>query len=481
MTDKQGIPPINPEFFLPDFIDVYGGYPFMENAVINISGAKNEVLGSIAAAVLTDKPLKLRNVPHIQDVLDLGMALIELGVKVDYDPKTREMNLCAKNITSNVLSNNTMKFRASYYLWGALLSRFAITKEFNSIEAKLPGGCNFGNRGYDFHFDLLRQVLGADIKNHDNGFTIVLPAHPNTSDTLYSTRAVSHGATFHYLLTSSITNKTDYMYNTALEPECASLIHLLRMMGAENIRGQNATAIISGAHKGLLNGGEYTIKPDRMETGFYALLALATRSRVCLHNVDLYACRPWMNLLQEFTHRRAEKVGNNLDVIFDFRDIDFGKLCGKNIIVSPFPGKETDMEQLWLSVLPMANSASTIIDPIWPGRLGTPEQADEILKFGINMKYNNAFDGNALKIDIAPSNIHAVPDGVYAANLRGAAGMIIAAAVADGKTRIYKPGFAMRGHPNLIQNMQSLGIKIDASSTGQHMNALPYPDTSRQR
>ena len=86
-----------------------------------------------------------------------------------------------------------------------------------------------------------------------------------------------------------------------------------------------------------------------------------------------------------------------------------------------------------------------------------------------------------LKIDIVPSNIHAVPDVVYAANLRGAAGMIIAAAVADGKTRIYKPGFAMRGHPNLIQNMQSLGIKIDASSTGQYMNALPYPDTSRQR
>lgn len=465
----------NKGFFVPEYIDIYGGTPFKENASVTISGAKNEVLGSMAACLLTDQPVILRNVPYIQDVLDLGNCLIELGVDVKYNPAQKIMQLHAKNITTNVLSDKTTKFRAAYYLWGSLLSRFSVTGEFNSVVAKFAGGCDFGNRGYDYHFNLLKNVLGVEIQEEPDSLTFKLPASPKQEEVLFSTSKPSHGATFHYLLTSAITNKRDYMYNSALEPEVASLIQMLRQMGAVDIRGQNATAIISGAHNGLLLGCDYTVQPDRMETGFYALLAAATKNKISIRDVDYSSCMPWLNLLKEFT--KINPTGTtNMD--FDFRNLDWNKVSGKNIIVSPYPGKETDMEQLWLTVLAMANSNSTIIDSIWPGRLGKDGAPEELHKLGINMTYDTNYMSQALKIDIFPSKLRAVPDGIRAANLRGAAGIIIGASAVNGMTRILQPGFATRGHPNLIENLNNLGIKTEMSTEGTILDSLPFFDAS---
>lgn len=466
------------KFFVPDFIDIQGGKPFKDKASVTISGAKNEVLGSMAACLLTDQPVVLRNVPYIQDVLDLGNSLIELGVDVKYNPSAKMMHVQAKNITTNTLSDRTTKFRAAYYLWGSLLSRFSVTKEFDSVQAKFAGGCDFGNRGFDYHFDLLKTVLDVDIKQGADSLTFKLPKAKKTEESLFSTTKPSHGATFHYLLTTATTNKRDYMYNSALEPEVAGLIQMLRKMGGYGIRGQNATAIISGAHDGLLKGCDYTVKPDRMETGFYALLAMATNSQISLRGVDYESCTPWLNLLKEFS--KVYPTGTK-NMNLDFRNLDWGKVSGKNIIVSPYPGKETDMEQLWLTLLAMANSDSTIIDSIWPGRLGGVDAANEILKQGINMTYDTNYVGKALKVDIKPSKLVAVPQGVHASNLRGAAGMIIGAAAAPGKTRIYTPGYATRGHPNLIDNLNNIGVPVTSSENGKFLDSLPFWDDCKKR
>ena len=109
-------------FFIPDFLTIDGGNPV--DGQVNISGAKNEVLGVMAAAVLTDQLVILENVPHISDVLDMGRILLELGVDVKFDPDSGRMEIHAEKIKSNILSKEAYKFRASYYLWGALLARF---------------------------------------------------------------------------------------------------------------------------------------------------------------------------------------------------------------------------------------------------------------------------------------------------------------------------------------------------------------------
>lgn len=471
---------MNP-FFIPAYIDINGGKPLKDDAPVVISGAKNEVLGSMAAALLTDAPVVLENVPYIQDVLDMGHAMIDLGVDLKYNPEHKKMHLHAKKITSNVLSPDTMKFRASYYIWGALLARFAITKEFNSLDAILPGGCNFGERGFNFHFNLLNEILGVDVRQGDEKFRLILPKNQESDDVLYAPAKPSHGATFHYLLTAATARRRTYMYNAALEPEVPSLINMLHRMGAHEIRGKNATAIMAGRHDGLLQGGAHRIMPDRMEAGTYALLAMGAGGKIRLENIEEQSCRPWLNLVREFTNIAPKTTwrGNPMtaSMTFDFTKLDWSKIRGRDIIVSPYPGKETDLEQIWLPILSRANSASTIIDSIWPGRFGTPEEAAEINKFGINMNYISDFGGGALYARIHPSVIK--PAVLTAANLRGAMGYIVAAIMAGGRSRIYRPGFATRGYPNLLDSLAKLGVDIQPSDQGNTLPPLPQWNLAR--
>lgn len=470
----------NTPFFVPQYVDIIGGKPLNKDATVTISGAKNELLGNMAAAVLTDQPVILYNVPYIQDTIDMGWALIEAGVDLKYNPEQKMMRIHAKNISSDVLSDKTMKFRASYYLWGALLARFAITKESDSITAMLPGGCNFGDRGYDYHFKLLKTILGADVRTGQDKFKIILPKKQSADDKLYLTDKPSHGATFHYLLTSATALPRTHMYNAALEPEVASLIDMLHKMGAKDTRGKNATEIMSGKNGDLLKGCEHTIMPDRMETGTYALLAMGTNSKIKLNQIDLESCTPWLNLAKEMTGVVPQTPwASSSSAAFDFTKTNWSKISGRDIAASAYPGKETDMEQIWASILPLANSTSTIIDYIWPMRFGTPEQAAELNKFGINMSYVSDFGGVALRAEIHPSKLQ--PATVTAANLRGAMGYIVAAAIADGKSRVYRPGFATRGYPNLIKNLQNIGVDITASGDGTMLDPLPYWDLSRER
>ena len=129
---------MNKNFFIPDTIKINGGKPVQGS--VKISGAKNSILGLMAASILTDEEVTLRNVPYITDVLELGHILQEIGVDVKYNPEARILKLHAKKITKNVISHKAANFRASYYLWGALLARFKRTNEFNQLKVCLPGG-----------------------------------------------------------------------------------------------------------------------------------------------------------------------------------------------------------------------------------------------------------------------------------------------------------------------------------------------------
>lgn len=149
-------------FFIPELLTVRGGTPVYGS--VDVSGAKNAILGLMAAALLTDEPVILNNVPYISDVLEMGHIMKELGVDVRYAPRRKILFLHARTITSNVISEKAVHFRASYYLWGSLLARFVHTGEFDSLKVLMPGGCSFGGkRRTDFHEQLIKSVFNAEI------------------------------------------------------------------------------------------------------------------------------------------------------------------------------------------------------------------------------------------------------------------------------------------------------------------------------
>ncbi len=447
---------------IPESIKIEGGHTLRDGASVKISGAKNEILGAMCAAILTDKPVKFTNVPHITDVIDLIDIMQDIGIRTQYQPNKKTLDIHAQRITSNELNESALKFRASYYIWGALLGRFTKTGEFNSLKIKVPGGCaGFGTNGtrpFDFHINLLENVFGATLHDTGKNLEFVLPKSFDAGvEPIYSTTRVSHGATFHWMLSVALSPNLKMIFNSSLEPEVSHLLSILNKMGA-NIRGTNSEAMTNLGHtKYLLNGGQFEIMPDRLETGFYAQLALATKSKIKLIGTDAPSCRPWLNTMIEIAGKSKCKIGRK-SMEFDFQNLH--TFTGRNMIISPIPGKETDMHQTWAPVLSMATSQSKIYDPIYENRT---RHLPELAKFGLNsssrvLDIKNSVAPKSSEIIINPSILRpAVANGM---DLRGTAALIIAATMANGESTLYDIGYALRGYPNLIQNLKNIGIHI---------------------
>lgn len=468
------------DIHIPDFLEITGGKPLNDGATVHISGAKNEVLGVMCAAVLTDQVVEFNNVPFITDTVDLCALMQKIGIDVDYTPAQNHLRIRARRITTNVLPPEAMKFRASYYIWGALLARFVKTGEFKSLKIEVPGGCELSGdkrgvgkmdmvalghgkspRAMDYHANLLNNIFGTELIETDNMLEFVLPKRfDGNANPIYSTTLVSHGATFHWMLATAMSPDLHMMYNAIQEPEIPHLLGILNKMGAK-LRGTNTTAIASLGFDGkLLSGGVFDIMPDRMETGFYALLAMALKSRIKLTGTDVESCRPWLNSVIEIAGPEQCYIRDGF-MVFDFRNLpDFD---GRTFLISPMPGKETDMQQIWTPILAQAKTASRIFDPIWTARTG---HLPELEKFGIKSEHrefevSNAAIQKSLEITIYPSKIHAATEPANGTDLRGTAALIMAAAIANGTSRINNPKFALRGYPNLVQNLKNIGITVN--------------------
>ena len=467
----------NSPFFIPELLSIRGGNPVYGS--VNISGAKNAILGLMAASLLTDEPVIINNVPYISDVLEMGHIMKELGVDVRYAPQKRILYLHARKITSNVISEKAVHFRASYYLWGSLLARFVHTGEFDSLKVLMPGGCSFGGkRRTDFHEQLIKSVFNAEISeepyNSRHYLCFSLPKNKVLGgNPVYATFKASHGATYHWMLSVAGASEIKMMYNSSMEPEISNLMMMLQQMGL-GLSGNERTGLIyDGKNRGLLHGGTFYAIPDRMEAATYALLAVGTKGEIQIENINFDNCRPWFsqlyNMFESGVYYSPDKTQLNLN----FRNrADFN---GVIMQMSPFPGMETDLQQIWTPILGQASSESFIADLIWPGRIAHLEQMH---KFGLQteaeqreVKVSQEMSDKVLLVKIKPSQYKAAD--VEGMDLRGTMGLIIMAAMTEGKSKITTPSYALRGYPNLIKNLQDLGVNISASAKGTKIDALP--------
>ncbi len=467
----------NSPFFIPELLSIRGGNPVYGS--VNISGAKNAILGLMAASLLTDEPVIINNVPYISDVLEMGHIMKELGVDVRYAPQKRILYLHARKITSNVISEKAVHFRASYYLWGSLLARFVHTGEFDSLKVLMPGGCSFGGkRRTDFHEQLIKSVFNAEISeepyNSRHYLCFSLPKNKIMGgNPVYATFKASHGATYHWMLSVAGASEIKMMYNSSMEPEISNLMMMLQQMGL-GLSGNERTGLIyDGKNRGLLHGGTFYAIPDRMEAATYALLAVGTKGEIQIENINFDNCRPWFsqlyNMFESGVYYSPDKTQLNLN----FRNrADFS---GVIMQMSPFPGMETDLQQIWTPILGQGSSESFIADLIWPGRIAHLEQMQ---KFGLQteaeqreVKVSQEMSDKVLLVKIKPSQYKAAD--VEGMDLRGTMGLIIMAAMTEGKSKVTTPSYALRGYPNLVKNLQDLGVNISASAKGTKIEPLP--------
>ena len=464
-------------FFIPELLTVRGGTPVYGS--VDVSGAKNAILGLMAAALLTDEPVILNNVPYISDVLEMGHIMKELGVDVRYAPRRKILFLHARTITSNVISEKAVHFRASYYLWGSLLARFVHTGEFDSLKVLMPGGCSFGGkRRTDFHEQLIKSVFNAEIVEEPyNGrhyLCFNLPKGKSCSgNPVYATFKASHGATYHWMLSVAGSSEIKMMYNSSMEPEISNLLMMLQQMGLGLSCNERTGLIYDGKNRGLLHGGTFYVIPDRMEAATYALLAVGTKGEIQIDNINFENCRPWFsqlyNMFESGVYYSPDKTQLNLN----FRNR--APFEGVIMQMSPFPGMETDLQQIWTPILGQAQSGSFLADLIWPGRIAHLEQME---KFGLRseaeqreVRVSQEISDKVLLVKIKPSQYHAAD--VEGMDLRGTMALIIMAAMTEGKSKISTPSYALRGYPNLIDNLQQLGVGITSSAKGTRIEALP--------
>lgn len=415
-----------------DKLVISGKTPLKGDVII--SGAKNAAVAILPAALLIDGICTIENLPHISDVLLSCQILEDLGAKITWlTPNSIRMD--TRNIVhTKAPTELTRKFRASYYIIGALLGRC------KKVEVGMPGGCKLGARPIDQHIKGF-EALGAQVELEQGN--IIATATKLVGDNIYMD-AVSVGATINVMLAAVLAEGTTIIDNAAKEPHIVDVANFLNTMGAD-IRGAGTDVIkINGVHK-LEGNVTYSVVPDQIEAGTFMLAAVASRGDVTIHNCITKHLDCITAKLLEIGVNVEEIEGDAVRVWCTQRPE-----CA-NIKTLPYPGFPTDLQPQMGVVLATAEGTSIINESIWESRF---QYTDELNKMGAKITAQGksaVFEG----VD----ELYGSP--VYATDLRAGAALIVAGISANGTTEVYNLEHIDRGYENIEEKFRSLGAHIE--------------------
>lgn len=399
---------------------------------ISIVGAKNSAIAILPATLLCKGICILHNIPNIVDVKLSCQILEQLGSIITWTD-SNTITIDNRNITkTHAPLDLTCKFRASYYLIGAMLSRC------REIEVGLPGGCNLGARPIDQHIKGF-EALGAS-SNLSQG-KISVTANKLIGTNIYMD-VVSVGATINILLASVFAEGTTTIDNAAKEPHIVDVANFLNSLGAD-IRGAGTDLIKINGVKNLKNNITYSIVPDQIETGTFMLAAIATQGNLLIKN-----CIP--EHMDSLTSKILE-IGGHVECCDDTIHVWSDKRPTRTVIKTlPYPGFPTDLQPQMGVVLSLATGTSIINESIWDSRF---QYTAELNKMGANITAQGKsaiFEG--------VESLYGAP--VYATDLRAGAALVIAGIVAKGTTEIFNLKHIDRGYENIEGKFLKLGADI---------------------
>ena len=418
-----------------DLIEIIGNSPL--EGKIKISGSKNASLPIMIASLLTKEKVELSNIPNLSDVLTLIDLMKSLGADIEYD-KSLELKGKISCITKEILHSEASydlvrKMRASFWVLAPLIARYGEAK------VSLPGGCAIGIRPIDFYLSILKK-MGVKLKLKD-GYVYASIKNQLKSFN-FSLDFPSVGVTHFFLMMASLAEGKSIINNAAKEPEVIALAEMLNKMGAK-IKGHGTNTIsIEGVSN--LNGTKFSIPPDRIEAGTFAIAVSATGGNISLESVNPDEITLLSNLLRESgtkitTSKNLMKIKKDNKII---NSID--------VSTAPYPGFPTDLQAQFMTLMALGNGKSFIKENIFENRF---MHVQELARFGANIKLkgDTAFIRGVKEFNSAP---------VMATDLRASASLIIAALSAKGKSTIRRIYHLDRGFDKIENKLRSCGAKI---------------------
>lgn len=397
---------------------------------LKIESAKNSVLPIIAASILTNEQVIIKNCPKIADVYSMLKILKELGVDAYFEDSFLVIN--GGGLNNYVIPENLAKeLRSSIFLMGALISRVKKADLF------LPGGCDIGKRPIDLHLKALKE-MGVSVLEVGNE---VICSTKGVNGKSIRLDYPSVGATENLMLAAVFAKGKTEIHNCAKEPEIVDLMQFLNSMGAKIYGAGTSTVLIEGVDK--LHGTTYLPISDRIETGTYLIAAAITGGEVELSNCNLKNIYPLIHKLCDNTCKFTLKN--------DIIHLKSGR-CRNSFSFStgPYPFFPTDLQAQTMALLAVSTGRSIVSENVFETRFN---HVSELLRMGANIDVKGK---NALIIGV--ERLHG--SIVNANDLRGGAALVLAGLNAEGCTEINGIKHIERGYFNFDKKLASLGAEI---------------------
>jgi UDP-N-acetylglucosamine 1-carboxyvinyltransferase len=425
-----------------DKIRIIGGKPL--EGEIRISGAKNATLPLMCAALLSEEPLTLTNMPYLADIVTMAQLLMQHGISLNMTDAHemqqfgditlgRTMILDGGRITSYTAPYDIVrKMRASVLVLGPLLARFG------EARVSLPGGCAIGTRPIDLHLDALEQ-MGATI-SLDQGYVVATAPKGLKGAEIFFDK-VSVGATENIMMAASLAEGVTILQNAAREPEIVDLAMCLNKMGAEVQGAGTSTITITG--KTRLHAAFHSVMADRIEAGTFLACAAITGGALTLKSAPTDAMRPIID--------KAISAGVTITAIDQQLHIESeGTLRAVDIVTDPHPAFPTDMQAQFMAMMTRARGTSTILENIFENRF---MHVPELLRMGADITLKGQ-----LAIIKGVEKLHGAH--VMATDLRASVSLVIAALSTPEETLLHRIYHLDRGYEHLEAKLAACGADI---------------------
>ncbi|MCL4471980.1 MAG: UDP-N-acetylglucosamine 1-carboxyvinyltransferase [Gammaproteobacteria bacterium] len=412
-----------------DKLVIQGGIPL--TGEIRISGAKNAALPILCAALLTEGPLQVSNVPHLRDVTTTLELLNQMGAEVSVNDRM-EVEIAARKLNNLVAPYELVKtMRASILVLGPMLARFGRAR------VSLPGGCAIGSRPVDLHIKGL-QAMGAEIEI-EHGY-IEARAKRLKGARIFMDLVTVTG-TENLLMAATLAEGTTVLENAAREPEVVDLANCLIAMGAK-IEGAGGDIItVHGVER--LHGAAYRVMPDRIEAGTFLVAAAATGGKIRLKDTR--------HDILDAVIEKLREAGAAIECSADSISLEMaGPLKSVNVRTAPYPAFPTDMQAQFMALNAVAEGAATVTETIFENRF---MHVQELRRLGAVIEV----EGNTAVVRGLPALSGAT---VMATDLRASASLVVAGLIAQGETTVERIYHIDRGYECIEEKLSQLGARI---------------------
>jgi UDP-N-acetylglucosamine 1-carboxyvinyltransferase len=398
---------------------------------VEVSGAKNAALPILCASLLTSDRVRIRNLPHLQDVTTMLTLLGHIGVDVELDEK---MGVVLSGVNVDRLQapyDLVRTMRASVLVLGPLVARFG------KAQVSLPGGCAIGQRPVDQHIKGL-EAMGASVEI-DQGYLSVTAQRLVGAEIVFDLVTVT--GTENLMLAATLADGETVLRNSAMEPEVVDLANCLIGMGAKISGAGSETIKIEGVPS--LRGFDHSVMFDRIEAGTYMTAVAATGGEVLLKGLDVNIIS---SLASKLSNSGAEVLSEGEDLLLRAPH----RLNPIDVKTAPYPGFPTDMQAQFMALNTISDGTSTVSETIFENRF---MHVQELKRLGAQIE----IQGNMAVVQGVPELTGAE---VMATDLRASAGLVIAGLIASGETSVGRIYHLDRGYERIEEKFGRLGAKI---------------------